>query len=89
MTSKHLYARLARFAMLSITLGLLAGCGSLQENVVQQAAMDQQTCQLDTPVGSSIARKRCVTPMTQEEKEAMRRDITRASGVHMCPAGGC
>jgi len=69
--------------------GLLAGCGTLQENVATQAAMENQTCQTDAPTGTLIARKRCVAPMTADERDAMRRDVTQASGVHMCPKGGC
>jgi hypothetical protein len=57
---------------------LLSACSTPGADSIsgQQVASANQVCTTDAPIGSSIAKKTCHAPMTQEQRDALERDIT-------------
>jgi len=57
---------------------LLSACSTPGADSIsgQQVAAANQVCSTDAPIGSSIAKKTCHAPLTQEQRDAVERDIT-------------
>jgi hypothetical protein len=55
---------------------VLAACAATPVANSPQVAEATQTCRQETTLGSTIAHRSCSAPMTQEERDAVARDIT-------------
>lgn len=62
---------------------LLSACTSVTDPAADEGvASANQVCSTEAPLGSSIAKRTCHSPMTQQQRDAVDREIT----LHAQPA---
>jgi hypothetical protein len=66
-------------AIAGALLALLSACAGTDNAASPQVAEAGQVCTTEAQLGSSIAKRTCHAPMSQEDRDAVNRDITLRS----------